>query len=66
MAATAAQVKELRDKTGAGMMDCKAALDESGGDVDKAVGLWKKVLASNPNHRLAKEALDRAQRRKKS
>ena len=27
MAATAAQVKELRDKTGAGMMDCKAALD---------------------------------------
>ena len=30
MAATAAQVKELRDKTGAGMMDCKAALDGSG------------------------------------
>jgi elongation factor Ts len=30
-------VKELRDKTGAGMMDCKKALAESGGDMDKAV-----------------------------
>jgi tetratricopeptide (TPR) repeat protein len=37
----------------------------AGGDVDKAVGLWKKVLAGSPQHRLAKEALDRAQRRKK-
>jgi len=30
-------VKELRDKTGAGMMDCKRALAESGGDIDKAI-----------------------------
>jgi elongation factor Ts len=46
MAATAAQVKELRDKTGAGMMDCKAALEESGGDIDKAIeSLRKKGLA---------------------
>ena len=34
---TAAMVKELRDKTGAGMMDCKKALQETEGDVDKAV-----------------------------
>ena len=34
--ATAAQVKELRDKTGAGMMDCKAALSEAAGDPEKA------------------------------
>ena len=34
---TAALVKELREKTGAGMMDCKKALEETGGDVDKAV-----------------------------
>jgi elongation factor Ts len=34
-------VKELRDKTGAGMMDCKAALQETGGDVDKAVELLR-------------------------
>jgi elongation factor Ts len=34
-------VKELRDRTGAGMMDCKAALQETGGDVDKAVELLR-------------------------
>lgn len=34
---TAAQVKELRDKTGAGMMECKKALAETGGDVAKAI-----------------------------
>src|SRR4028118_2287979 len=34
---TAADVKKLRDLTGAGMMDCKKALDESDGDFDKAV-----------------------------
>lgn len=34
---TATQVKDLRDKTGAGMMDCKAALTETGGDAEAAV-----------------------------
>lgn len=34
---TAAMVKDLRDKTGAGMMDAKKALDENGGDMEKAV-----------------------------
>src|SRR5205809_639361 len=34
---SAAQVRELRDKTGAGMMDCKKALAESGADLEKAV-----------------------------
>jgi elongation factor Ts len=34
---TASDVKALRDQTGAGMMDCKAALTEAGGDMDKAV-----------------------------
>mgnify|MGYP004444853145 FL=1 len=37
MAITAAQVKELREATGAGMMDCKKALTECEGDMDKAV-----------------------------
>ena len=37
MAITAAQVKELREKTGAGMMDCKGALKETDGDVEAAV-----------------------------
>ncbi len=44
---TADQVKQLRDKTGAGMMECKGALTEAGGDQDKAVDLLrKKGLAS--------------------
>jgi elongation factor Ts len=37
MAVSATMVKELRDKTGAGMMDCKAALTETSGDVEAAV-----------------------------
>ena len=37
MAITAEKVKELRDATGAGMMDCKKALNENGGDFEKAV-----------------------------
>lgn len=48
MAAISAQlVKELREKTGVGMMDCKKALAESGGDMEKAVEfLRKKGLAT--------------------
>ena len=34
---SAGAVKELRERTGAGMMDCKRALEETGGDIDKAV-----------------------------
>ncbi len=37
MAVTAKMVKELRDKTGAGMMDCKKALEATGGDIEKAI-----------------------------
>ncbi|HEY5677378.1 MAG TPA: translation elongation factor Ts, partial [Myxococcales bacterium] len=44
---TSAMVKDLREKTGAGMMDCKKALTESGGDLDKAVTwLREKGLAT--------------------
>lgn len=39
---TAAQVKELRDKSGAGMMDCKSALVEANGDIDKASEILRK------------------------
>ncbi|SDN65484.1 elongation factor Ts [Desulfonauticus submarinus] len=46
MAITAAMVKELREKTGAGMMDCKKALEASGGDTEKAIAwLREKGLA---------------------
>lgn len=42
MSITAEMVKNLREKTGAGMMDCKKALTEAGGDFDKAVELLRK------------------------
>jgi elongation factor Ts len=41
-AVTADQVKQLRDKTGAGMMECKGALSEANGDMEQAVTLLRK------------------------
>lgn len=41
MSVTAADVKALRDRTGAAMMDCKAALTESAGDVDRAIEILR-------------------------
>ena len=47
MNVTAQMVKELRERTGAGMMDCKAALVETSGDMDEAIAvLRKKGLAA--------------------
>ncbi|WP_124727556.1 translation elongation factor Ts [Staphylospora marina] len=47
MAITAQMVKELREKTGAGMMDCKKALSETNGDMEKAIEwLREKGIAS--------------------
>src|SRR6476469_7788947 len=58
MAATAAQVKELRDKTGAGMMDCKAALDEAGGDMEKAIEILRKKGLAQAAKRAGRVAKD--------
>ncbi|WP_085876060.1 translation elongation factor Ts [Peptoniphilus vaginalis] len=60
MAITAAMVKELREKSGAGMMDCKKALSETNGDMDKAVDfLREKGLASvaKKSSRIASEGI---------
>lgn len=60
MSVTAALVKELREKSGAGMMDCKKALNETEGDVDAAVDwLRKKGLsaAAKKSGRVAAEGL---------
>ena len=60
MVVSANQVKELRDKTGAGMMDCKKALDESGGDYEKAVEILRKkgaAVAAKRAERTASEGL---------
>lgn len=52
MAISAARVKELRDRTGAGFMECKAALTETNGDIDKAVT----VLRTKGQAKAAKRA----------
>lgn len=57
---TASLVKELREKTGAGMMDCKKALEETNGDMEKAIDwLREKGIskAANKEGRIAAEGL---------
>src|SRR6266513_1537584 len=57
---TAALVKELREKTGAGMMDCKRALGDSGGDIEAAVDWLRKKgvsAAAKKAGRVAAEGL---------
>ena len=56
MAITAAQVNELRQKTGAGMMDCKKALTEADGDFEKAIEILRKKGASVASKRAEKSA----------
>ena len=56
MAITAAQVNELRQKTGAGMMDCKKALTEANGDIQKAIEILRKKGASVASKRAEKTA----------
>lgn len=60
MASTAELVRELRDKTGAGVMDCKEALQASGGDLEKAVEYLRKkglAAAARRAHRAAREGV---------
>lgn len=60
MAFTAADVKNLREKTGCGMMDCKKALTESGGDMDKAIEFLREkglAAAEKKAGRIAAEGL---------
>jgi elongation factor Ts len=58
MAITAADVKALRDRTNLPMMDCKAALTEVGGDMDKAVDLLRKKFAHATAKFAAREAAE--------
>ena len=56
MAITADQVKKLREKTGAGMMDCKKALQKSDGDMEKAVHLLREQGIAKATQKAAREA----------
>jgi len=60
MAVTAKMVKELREKTGAGMMDCKKALTETNGDMDQAIDFLREkgmAKAAKKADRVAAEGL---------
>jgi len=56
MAITAEAVKQLREQTGAGMMDCKRALEETGGDVDAAIALLRERGIASAAKKAARDA----------
>ncbi len=55
---TAAMVKELREKTNAGMMDCKKALQEADGDLEKAVDLLRKRGVAKAEKKASRDVKD--------
>ena len=60
MAITTALIKELRERTGAGMLDCKKALEENGGDIEKAIDWLREkgiAKAAKKSGRVAAEGL---------
>jgi len=58
MKITASQVKALRDKTGIGMMDCKAALIEAEGDIDKSIDVLRKKGIAKAEKKASRNASD--------
>ena len=57
---SAAQVKELRDMTGSGIMDCKRALQESEGDIEKAVAWLREKGIAKAEKKSARVAAEGA------
>ena len=57
---SAKDVKELRERTGAGMMECKGALEEAGGDMEKAIDLLRAKGAAKAAKRASREASEGA------
>lgn len=60
MAITAKDVKALRDRTGAGMMECKSALEEANGDMEAAIDILRAKGAAKAAKRAAREASEGA------
>jgi len=58
MAITASMVKELRERTGAGMMDCKKTLTETGGDLEAAIDIMRKSGAAKADKKAGRVAAD--------
>ena len=60
MAITASEVKTLRERSGAGMMDCKRALTDANGDIEKAIELLRErglASAAKKSGRIAAEGI---------
>jgi elongation factor Ts len=55
---TSAMIKELRDKTQAGMVDCKKALVETGGDMEKAVEFLRKKGLASADKKMGREVTE--------
>jgi elongation factor Ts len=55
---SAKAVKELREKTGAGMMDCKRALEDAGGNLDKAIEVLRKKGIAKAEKKASREVKD--------
>ncbi|HEY8468820.1 MAG TPA: translation elongation factor Ts [Longimicrobiales bacterium] len=60
MAITAEQVKQLRERTGAGMLECKKALEETGGDMEAAIDVLRARGAAKAAKRAGREAREGA------
>jgi len=58
MEITAALVKDLRDRTGIGMMECKSALQETDGDIEKAITVLRKKGYARAKDKMEREARD--------
>jgi len=58
MAITAALVKELRERTGAGMMECKKALVETNGDIDAAIEQMRKAGLAKADKKAGRTAAE--------
>ena len=58
MAITASMVKELRERTGAGMMECKKALVETNGDLDAAIEYLRKSGLAQADKKAARVAAE--------
>lgn len=58
MAITAAQVKELRERTGSGMMECKKALVDAGGDMDAAIDALRKTGLAKADKKASRVAAE--------
>jgi elongation factor Ts len=56
MTISAGTVKELRDRTGIGMMECKKALEESSGDIEKAINILRKKGYARAKDKMARQA----------